>query len=452
MIRNILIVILVIGLAGTAYWAYEEHQEKNAILIHAENNYQRSFNDLAYRMDVLNEKIGSTLAMNSRQSLSPALAEVWRMTSDAHGSVGQLPLTLMPFNKTEEFLTNIGDFAYKTSIRDLDKSPLTDEEYKTLQKLYERSNDIQTELRKVQNQIMTNDLKWMDVEKALADTSGDSQKDNQVIDGLKTVEKNVTTYGQRKEFGPSFVTAQQKNKNYENLQGKEITRKEAIDKAKNYARINKAVNVKVTENEKGSKYGFYHVSMKDQSTGEFIGVDITKKGGLPIYLMNDRKVSEPTKSLNDGYLNAQKYLKTIDFNDLELSESTQYRNVGVYTFVSIKDGIRIYPESIKVKVALDNGEIIGLVAGEYLRSHIDRKLEKPAVSEAKARETISSKVEIMDHNMALITNDLYEDVLCHEFLGTIGNDTYRIFINAKDGHEEKVEKMHDASREYEQVL
>jgi len=112
-------------------------------------------------MDVLNEKIGSTLAMNSRQSLSPALVEVWRMTSDAHGSVGQLPLTLMPFNKTEEFLTNIGDFAYKTSIRDLDKSPLTDEEYKTLQKLYERSNDIQTELRKVQNQIMTNDLKWM---------------------------------------------------------------------------------------------------------------------------------------------------------------------------------------------------------------------------------------------------------------------------------------------------
>ncbi len=71
LIRNVLIGVLAIGLAGTAYWGYTERQEKNAILIHAENNYQRAFNDLAYEMDVLNDKIGTTLAMNSRTSLSP---------------------------------------------------------------------------------------------------------------------------------------------------------------------------------------------------------------------------------------------------------------------------------------------------------------------------------------------------------------------------------------------
>ena len=185
MIRNILIGVLAIGLAGTAYWGYTQKQEKDALLINAENTYQRAFNDLAYEMDVLNDKIGTTLAMNSRTSLSPALVDVWRITNTAHGSVGQLPLTLMPFHETEAFLTKIGDFAYQTSVRDLDKSPLTDQEYKTLEGLYKNSSEIQGELRKVQSEIMSNNLKWTDVEMVLAQAQGDEPQDNLVIDGLE---------------------------------------------------------------------------------------------------------------------------------------------------------------------------------------------------------------------------------------------------------------------------
>ncbi|NEU36356.1 germination protein YpeB, partial [bacterium LRH843] len=78
--------------------------------------------DLSYELDLLNDKIGGTLAMSSRDQLSPALAEVWRLTSEAHSNVGQLPLALLPFNKTEEFLSDIGDFAYEVAVRDLSKS------------------------------------------------------------------------------------------------------------------------------------------------------------------------------------------------------------------------------------------------------------------------------------------------------------------------------------------
>ncbi len=47
MIRGILIRYLSLGVVGTAYWGYQEHREKNAILINAENNYQRAFHNLA---------------------------------------------------------------------------------------------------------------------------------------------------------------------------------------------------------------------------------------------------------------------------------------------------------------------------------------------------------------------------------------------------------------------
>src|SRR5690554_1625477 len=109
MFRSITIGVLAVALLGTGYWGYREHQEKNAILIQSENNYQRAFHDLTYNIDLLHNKIGSTLAMNSRERLSPSLADAWRITSEAQTDLGQLPLALMPFSKTEEYLYKVGN-------------------------------------------------------------------------------------------------------------------------------------------------------------------------------------------------------------------------------------------------------------------------------------------------------------------------------------------------------
>lgn len=124
MIRGILIALLGVAIVGTSYWGYKEHQEKDAVLLHAENNYQRAFHDLTYQVDQLHDKIGSTLAMNSKKTLSPALAEVWKTTSEAHNNVSQLPLTLMPFNKTEEFWQRSEISATKLPCATLTKSRL----------------------------------------------------------------------------------------------------------------------------------------------------------------------------------------------------------------------------------------------------------------------------------------------------------------------------------------
>src|SRR3954469_14632963 len=297
MIRGILIGVLALGIAGTAYWGYQEHQEKNAILINAENNYQRSFHNLAYRMDLLHDKIGTTLAMNSKESLSPSLIEVWRLTSQAHGDVGQLPLTLLPFNKTEEFLSKIGNFSYRTAVRDLDKEPLSKDEYNTLKVLYKQSGDIQTDLRKVQHMVLKNNLRWMDVELALA--SRKESTDNTIINGFKSVEKTVSGYTET-NMGPTFTNLQKKDENYQKIKGRTISKQEAIKVAKKYIKIDGNSEVRVTQNGKGSDYGFYSVSIRNKKTGEEGSMDITKKAGHPIWFINPRDVKKQVLSLNDA--------------------------------------------------------------------------------------------------------------------------------------------------------
>lgn len=446
MIRGILIGVLSVAVVGTAYWGYQEHQEKNAILVNAENNYQRAFHELTYNIDLLHDKIGTTLAMNSRESISPALADVWRVTSEAQNEVGQLPLTLLPFNKTEEFLSKIGDFSYKTAVRDLEKEPLSEEEYKNLQSLYGQAEEIQNELRKVQHMVLENNLRWMDVELVLA--GGKEPADNTIIDGFKTVEKKVEGYS---ETGFAETTDSESAVNdYSHLKGKEITEEEALQVAKKFIKITNKNDVKVTENGEGSSYGFYSVTVRNGNNQA--NLDLTKKGGHPLYLIQHRDVKNAKISLNDGFNKAAQFLKKHGFENMTLFESAQYDNTGVYLFVSEQDGVKIYPDSVRIKVGLDDGEVLAFSAEDYLSFHHKRDIPEPTITTEEAKSKLNPNLKVMEQNVALIINEMKEEVLCYEFLGTINNDTYRIYINAENGFEEKVEKLKNAEPIYEDVV
>ena len=448
MLRILLIGALSIGVVGTAYWGYQEHQQKNAILIHAENNYQRAFHDLTYQIDLLHDQIGTTLAMNSRQSLSPALAEVWRLASEAHATVGQLPLSLLPFNKTEEFLSNIGSFSYRVAIRDLDKQPLNAEEYKTLQQLYKKSADIQQELRNVQHLVLENNLRWMDVELALA--TNNHPNDNTIIDGFKTVEKNVQSYNET-DFGPSFTSVEKREKGFEHISGKKITKEKAKQIAKTFLGLKGNEKIEVVHSGEGASDAFYSVTIKNPKTKSETYMDITEKGGYPIWVIENRPVNKQNISLNEATMRGLQFLKQHKFNNFELYESTQYDHVAVLTFVTSQNGVRIYPESIKMKIALDDGNIIGFSARDYLSSKRERTIPKPAISIEQARKKMNPNVTIMEERKAIIMNNMNEEVLCYEFLGTLGDDTYRIFINAQNGIEEKVEKLQNPEPIYGEI-
>jgi spore germination protein len=116
--------------------------------------------------------------------------------------------------------------------------------------------------------------------------------------------------------------------------------------------------------------------------------------------------------------------------------------------VTNENGVRIYPEAIKMKVALDDGTIVGFSARDYLSSPVKRPLAKPKLTAEQAKQKVNPNLKIMEQRQAVITNDLNKPVHCYEFLGTLGEDTYQIFINANTGMEEKVEKLQSAEQSY----
>ncbi|MFA9556123.1 germination protein YpeB [Evansella sp. AB-rgal1] len=446
MIRSVMIGILTVALVGTGFWGYKEHQEKNSILIKSENNYQRAFHELTYHIDLLHDEIGSTLAMNSRDRLSPSLAEVWRITALAQNDLGQLPLALMPFSKTEEYLYNIGSFSYRNAVRDLENEPLTDEEYDTLVALYEQSGEIQNEMRKVQSMVLNDNLRWMDVDLALA--SEDEPLDNAIVNGFKIVDEKVEGFAEVDFGAGSSELATNDEQIAANLVGEEISEKEALEKAKVFFNLENVNGAEVTETGEGLAYEAYSIVIPDGKHDTNVVMDVTKKGGYPVWMLNERDIAKQSISLNEAFENAQAFLENNGFDSMKLVDSKQYDNIGVFNFVGLMDNVRVYADSVVLEVALDEGDIIGYEAFAYLDQHGEREEFTQELTVEEAQEFLNSNLEVMEHHLAVIENQLGEEVLCHEFYGVIKNDTYRIFINAENGKEEKVEKLANPEPKY----
>ncbi|BCG59944.1 germination protein YpeB [Paenibacillus sp. URB8-2] len=429
-------------LIGALVWGYQENQEKNAVLLKAENQYQRAFHDLSYHVDRLHGELGNTLAVNSTSDgmHRKSLTNVWRLTSEAQNEINQLPLTMLPFSKTEEFLSKISNFSYKAAVRDFTTKPLTDGEMKNLMALYKNSGDISKDLQEVQNKVITNHLRWMDVESALA--SEKKAEDNTIIDGFKTVDKRVSAYPEL-DWGPSVASVYDK-RSVKKLTGPPVSADDIRRKALKYADAGSGANVQVTENGKGTEWPSYTATVSGAK--ETVSMDFTTKGGLLISYNNNREVGRPKVSMEEAVDKAGEFLERKGYSNMVPVSADRFDNLGNFTFVTKQDEVLIYPEKITVRSGLDTGDVTGFQSSDYVGEHqANRKIPKPGMSLAEARKKLNPDLREMYNRLAWIENDDGEEVLTYEFGGRINGSQYRIYLNASTGIEESVEEIRTAS-------
>ena len=122
-------------------------------------------------------------------------------------------------------------------------------------------------------------------------------------------------------------------------------------------------------------------------------------------------------------------------------QNTYYLNEsGILTinYAYNQNGVIIYPDLIKVKVALDNGEILGFESTGYLNNHTERIIDKNVISKDQAKKTLNKNLNIKSENLAIIPTEYKTEILCYEFKGTVENREFIVYINAKTGEEEDI--------------
>lgn len=440
-ISMVMFPVLALALIVVSYWGYTQLQMRNKIMVKAENQYQRSFHNLSYHLDRLHEELGNTLAMStvSSDTYRKGLMNIWRLTNEAKSSVSQLPLYGMEFSKTEQFLTNVANFSYLAGVRDYAKKPLNEKEMKTLDSLYKHSAEISNEIRGLQAKTLSTRMSWSDVELALSSDKG--PHDNMIVDGFQAMEKQVSGYDDV-EWDPAVVNMHRKN-NFNELDGKEETPEEIRHKAAQFWNADPNA-IQVTENGKGTKTHTYSASMNTGSGT--LQMDFSRKGGQPFYFSNHREIGKATLDMDQAISHAKQFLDHHNYKDMIPVTTDHAGPTADITFAREQNNVKLYPEKILLKVALDNGEVVGMQATDYVFNHKDRQIAEPKVSVEEARKNISERMNITQQGLAVIKNNVNEEVLCHEFFGQMNNTNYRIYINAETGAEEKIEPIKAAGQ------
>ena len=248
---------------------------------------------------------------------------------------------------------------------------------------------------------------------------------------------------------PSLTNYKVNRPNLANVKGNKISKDEAINIARNFLELDGDEKIKVETTGEKLKDRYYSLEINEPKTNSEIYMDITEKGGYPVWVIDNREIKAQKIDLNQASINGLKFLERNKFKNMVLTQSSQYDNIGVFTYVTKTDGVRIYPEAVTMKIALDDGSIVGFSARNYLSAFTIRKIQKPKMSVEDARKNVNSNLKVMEERQAIILNKLNKEVLCYEFVGIRGNDTFQVFINADNGIEEQIKKLNVLVEDYD---
>ena len=123
-----------------------------------------------------------------------------------------------------------------------------------------------------------------------------------------------------------------------------------------------------------------------------------------------------------------------------MQETYYLKQDGIVTinYAYKQDNVIMYPDLIKVKVALDNGEILGVETTGYLNNHTERNLDNIKITEEEARKDLNDDLEITSSGMAVIPTEWKSEILCYEFKGKVEDKEFLVYINAENGREEDI--------------
>ncbi len=99
----------------------------------------------------------------------------------------------------------------------------------------------------------------------------------------------------------------------------------------------------------------------------------------------------------------------------------------------------LYPDLIKVTVALDNGQITGYDARGYLTNHCWREGLEPALTQEEAARSVNELLTVNQSQLCLIPSAGLNEVLCWEFqCVSPENQNVLVYVNASTGAEEQI--------------
>lgn len=427
--NKIWILLSVILLIVIAILGYNLYEQKNKYATITENDYNKAFYEVVDYVQNVKTYLAKTMVSKTAEHGAEMLTHVWRESNLAQSYLGMLPIESQELENTEKFLNQISEFSYSLSRKTIEGNELSDDDMSKIKELYNYSNDLSNTLNEMSDELNNGTLKWADLVK-----NTESSKITEVS-GFDVVEDNFHEFTGLIYDGAfsEHITSSEKK----GLTGEDIDEETAKQKAEEFIGKDKIKETKsngYVENGDIPVYRFEITTNEEQN----IGISISKKGGHVVFLNYNRNVTEEKISPEEAVQKGKEYLNNKGFPNMQETYYLKENGFITVNYAYKQNNVVIYPDLIKVKIALDNGEIIGLESTGYLNNHYERNISTNLISIEDAKKQLTNNIEIKSEGLAIIPTEWNTEILCYEFKGKVEDIDFIAYINAETGEEEDI--------------
>lgn len=431
-------------IAGAAFavvlvWGLSQMQARRDAETQLINRYQQAFFDSVGHVENVEVLLSKGVASSAPEQIARVFADLSREASSAQANLTQLPLQQGTLMRTSRFLTQVGDFAYTMTRRAAAGLPPNSDSNDLMERMRSEAALLSAALHQIQQEAGDGPMPWEELRRGANATLREDSKQIQQT-GFTRLESHFQEIPTIQYDGPFSDHLLQRDPH--GLVGENVTEARAEEIALRFVNGNgedgdRAQAIRRVE---GGDIPAYTVSVNPagERRAEVV-MDVSIKGGHIVWMIDKRRVASATLEVEEAIARAQRFLEERGFESMTPTYASQADNKATIPFVPEIDGVRIYPDLLKVTVALDDGSIVGYEALGYLMSHRERELETPQVTAEEARQKVSARLNVtQEPRLALIPQPTLDEVLTWEVGATQGEELFLVYINAMDGTEEQV--------------
>ncbi len=429
-IFSIVIILLAAIAVAIGYYAFRTNESYATLQT---NDYNEAFGNLVNYMNSVESLLAKSMISKSPEHSAETLTEVWRDSNLALVYLTGIPMNTEELSQTAKFLNQVSDYSYSLSRKNIKNEELSDEDFENLKALHRYSMQLEETLNQLSDELYAGTIQWDDL------TKQNSLEYAQAVDNVSVfsnIDSNLKQYEGLIYDGAYSDHINKADK--VGLIGDDISEQEANQKVKDFFGEDKIESIEFNQFLQNADIPAYDFSVKLKGQENKANIEIAQKGGWVVEIQNNRQVSEEKLSQEEVNEIGKKFLAEKGFDNMKETYFTKLENIVTVNYAYEYDGIVVYPDLIKVKLALDNGEVLGIETDGYLNSHTSREFNEVQVTIDEARENLNQDLVILDEGMAIIPTEWKTEILCYEFKGKVEDREFLVYINCETGEEEDI--------------
>ena len=434
-----LVVTLVTVIVLLGLYTYKRERDYHQI---AENDYNMAFFELVDYVQNVETYLAKSLISSTPEHGAETLTHVWREANLAQSYLARLPIGSEELSNTSKFLNQVSDYSFTLSRKNIYNEPLTQDDLNNLKQLHNYSVELENTLNQLSADMNDGRIKWGELTNKGSSVFA-TQVSNISQDSFSSLEENFHEYAgliYDGAFSEHLTSTQKKGLTGENISSEEA--KQIAIEFVGQDKIKEITGGELTQNTDMPSYDFYITlnSEKDNNNQMYIG--ISQKGGHVVLMNYNREVEAETISNQRANEIGINFLNEKGFPNMKQTYFLKQSGILTINYAYHQEtqngDVTMYADLIKLKIALDDGQILGIETTGYLNSHYQRNLPKVNISKEEAKQNLNKNLNIASESLAIIPTQFQTEIFCWEFKGTIDDTQFLVYINAETGKEEDI--------------